>query len=65
MLSRAGAFVVGTGLLLAVPALAGDEFARGLSAYNAADYGQAFDAWYPLADENDAKAQAAVAFLYL
>jgi hypothetical protein len=25
----------------------------------------AFDAWYPLADEHDAKAQTAIAFLYL
>lgn len=65
MLSRARAIVVGTGLLLAVPTAAADEFARGLSAYNAADYRTAFDAWYPLADENDAKAQAAIAFLYL
>ena len=65
MLPAARAIVVGTGLLLAAPATAGDEFGRGLSAYNAADYQSAFDAWYPLADENDAKAQAAVAFLYL
>lgn len=50
---------------LAAHAAAADEFARGLSAYNAADYQTAFDAWYPLADENDAKAQAALAFLYL
>jgi hypothetical protein len=59
------ALVLGAGLLLAVPAAAADDFARGLSAYNAADYESAFDAWYPLAEENDAKAQAAVAFLYL
>jgi len=65
MLAPARAIVVGTGLLLAVPASGGDEFARGLSAYNAADYQRAFDVWYPLADENDPKAQAAVAFLYL
>jgi uncharacterized protein len=51
-------------VLFAAPAAA-DEFARGLSAYAAADYRTAFDAWYPLADENDPKAQAAVAFLYL
>ena len=59
------ALVLGAGLLLAVPAAAADDFARGLPAYNAADYESAFDAWYPLAEENDAKAQAAVAFLYL
>lgn len=53
------------GLLLAAPAAAADEFARGLSAYNAAEYDAAFDAWYPLADEQDAKAQTAIAFLYL
>jgi uncharacterized protein len=52
-------------VFLAAPAVAADDFARGLSAYNAADYQAAFDAWYPLADENDAKAQAAIAFLYL
>jgi hypothetical protein len=52
-------------LLLALPAAAADEFARGLSAYNAAEYEAAFDAWYPLADEHDAKAQTAIAFLYL
>ena len=65
MLSAIRAIVVGTGLLLTVPAVAGDEFTRGLSAYNAADYQSAFDVWYPLADENDPKAQTAVAFLYL
>lgn len=64
MRSAARALVVGAGLLLGPPAAA-DDFARGLSAYNAADYRGAFEAWYPLADENDAKAQAAIAFLYL
>jgi TPR repeat protein len=63
--SAATALVLGAGLLLAVPAVAGDEFARGLSAYNAANYQGAFEAWYPLADENEPKAQAALAFLYL
>jgi TPR repeat protein len=65
MPSAARALVLGAGLLFAVPAAAADDFARGLSAYNAADYETAFDAWYPLAEENDPKAQAAVAFLYL
>ena len=65
MRSAGRALVVGVGLLLAPPAAAADDFARGLSAYNAADYQGAFEAWYPLADENDAKAQAAIAFLYL
>jgi hypothetical protein len=63
--SAARALVLGAGLLLAVPVAAADDFARGLSAYNGADYESAFDAWYPLADENDPKAQAALAFLYL
>lgn len=52
-------------LWLAAPVAAADDFARGLSAYNAADYEAAFDAWYPLADEQDPKAQTAIAFLYL
>jgi TPR repeat protein len=65
MPSTARALVLGAGLLLVVPAAAADDFARGLSAYNAAEYETAFDAWYPLAEENDPKAQAAVAFLYL
>jgi TPR repeat protein len=64
MSSAARALVLAAGLLLASPAAA-DDFARGLSAYNAADYQSAFDAWYPLADENDANAQTALAFLYL
>ena len=59
------ALAVGAGVLLATSAARADQFARGLSAYNAADYQSAFEAWYPLADENDAKAQAAIAFLYL
>ena len=65
MPSAARALLLGAGLGVAAHAASADEFARGLSAYNAADYEAAFDAWYPLADENDAKAQAAVAFLYL
>jgi uncharacterized protein len=66
MPSATKALALGAGLLLATSsAAAADAFTRGLSAYNAADYRSAFDAWYPLADENDPKAQAAVAFLYL
>lgn len=65
MASATKALVLGAGIWLAALTAVADEFARGLSAYNAADYGTAFDAWYPLADENDAKAQAALAFLYL
>jgi uncharacterized protein len=65
MLSAARAIALAAGLMVAAPVVAADEFARGLSAYNAADYRTAFDVWYPLADENDSKAQAAIAFLYL
>jgi uncharacterized protein len=65
LMSATRALVLAAGLLLAVPAAAADDFARGLSAYNAADYEGAFEAWYPLADENDPKAQTALAFLYL
>lgn len=64
MPSRTCALSFALGLLLAGGAAA-DEFGRGLSAYNAADYERAFEIWYPLADENDAKAQTAIAFLYL
>jgi len=63
--SALGTVIAGVGIWLAAFTALADEFARGLSAYNAADYVTAFDAWYPLADENDPKAQAAVAFLYL
>ena len=59
------ALILSVGMGLAAHAAAADEFARGLSAYNAADYESAFDAWYPLAEERDAKAQTAIAFLYL
>lgn len=65
MSSTVGALFLATGLLLVSPPAAGDEFAAGLSAYNAADYATAFDTWYPLADENDPKAQTALAFMYL
>jgi uncharacterized protein len=51
-------------VFLAAPAAAADKFARGLSEYGAADYRTAFEAWDPLADETDPKAQATVAFLY-
>jgi len=63
--SALGTVIAGVGIWLAAFTALADEFARGLSAYNAADYVTAFDAWYPLADENDPKAQAAIAFLYL
>jgi TPR repeat protein len=65
MRSAGRALVIGAGLLFGAPAAAADDFARGLSAYNAADYQSAFETWYPLADENDPKAQTALAFLYL
>ena len=39
-----GAVVVGVSIWLAADAVAADEFARGLSAYNAVDYRTAFDA---------------------
>jgi TPR repeat protein len=64
MSTAIGALVLAAGLVLAAPAAA-DDFERGLAAYNAADYQAAFERWYPLAEENDAKAQAALAFLYL
>jgi TPR repeat protein len=65
MPSAGKALVLVTALLVTAPSVQADEFARGLAAYNAAEYEAAFDAWYPLADEQDPKAQAAIAFLYL
>jgi TPR repeat protein len=40
------------------------DFDAGLSAYNAADYQAAIRNWRPLAEGDDPKAQAALAFLY-
>lgn len=40
------------------------DFSAGLSAYNSADYDAAVDQWLPLAKRGDAKAQAAMGFLF-
>ena len=45
------------------PARAG-EFERGLSAFNAGDYVEAFASWWPLAKGGDPKSQASLDFLY-
>jgi uncharacterized protein len=39
-------------------------FERGLDAFNAGDYGEAFAIWWPLAKNGDAKSQASLGFLY-
>ena len=40
-------------------------FARGLAAYDAGDYGTAFEEWHALAAAGDAEAQTALAGLYM
>ena len=45
------------------PATASD-FGSGLSAYNRGDYIAAFRDWYPLAEHDDAAAQAGLGFLF-
>jgi TPR repeat protein len=50
-------------LAVAAPARAGD-FERGLHAFNAGDYAEAFANWWPLAKDGDARSQASLGFLY-
>lgn len=40
------------------------EFGRGLTAFNSGDFNAAFEAWTPLADEHDARAEAGIGFMY-
>jgi len=40
------------------------EFRNGLSAYNGGDYLKALEIWLPLAQQEDAKSQAGVGFIY-
>jgi TPR repeat protein len=54
-------------LLLAAPALAvpaDAPFRLGLSAYNSGDYAKALKIWLPLAQAEDAPAQAGIGFMY-
>lgn len=51
-------------LLLSWPATAQD-FAKGRSAYNLGNYGQAFAIWQKLALRGDPKAQSSIGYLYL
>jgi uncharacterized protein len=51
----------------AQPAGAGspeEEFRAGLSAFNSGDYAAAMRTWRPLAEENDARSQAGIGFMY-
>jgi TPR repeat protein len=48
-------------------ALAGspeEDFRTGLSAFNRGDFANAFRAWRPLAENNDARSQAGIGFMY-
>ncbi len=40
------------------------EFGRGLSAFNAGDFKTAYEAWSPLADANEPRAEAGIGFMY-
>ena len=40
------------------------QFGRGLSAFNAGDFAAALDAWTPLADSDDPRAEAGLGFMY-
>jgi TPR repeat protein len=39
-------------------------FGRGLSAFNSGDFKAAFEAWGPLAEAHDARAEAGIGFMY-
>ena len=41
-----------------------EDFRSGLSAFNGGDYAAAMRLWRPLADNNDARSQAGVGFMY-
>lgn len=49
---------------LSTPAAKAQDFDRGLSAYNFADYKTAYSNWLPLSVRGDAKSQAALGYLY-
>lgn len=41
-----------------------EEFQKGLDAFNAGDYAEAYVHWWPLALQGDAKAQASIGFMF-
>src|SRR2546430_17214110 len=41
-----------------------DEFRRGLSAFNAAEYATALNIWRPLAERGEPRSQAGIGFMY-
>ena len=66
MTLRKGALAVALclgSLLLHVPAKAQD-FHKGLDAFNAGEYAEAYANWWPLAVRGDAKAQASIGFMF-
>ncbi len=40
------------------------EFGRGLTAFNTGDFKTAFEAWTPLAEDHDARAEAGIGFMF-
>ena len=64
----AGHLVVAIAFAVAVSAaVAGspeEDFRGGLSAFNGGDYAAAMRLWRPLADNNDARSQAGIGFMY-
>ena len=59
-----GALFVWLGLLPVSAAPEDSEFRAGLSAYNGGDYQKAISIWLPLAQHEEARAQAGLAFIY-
>ena len=49
---------------LSAASAAAQDFDRGLSAYNVADYRTAYQNWWPLSLRGDAKSQAALGYLH-
>ncbi len=52
------------GLLPATAGTPEEDFRAGLSAFNGGDFATAMRLWRPLADNNDARSQAGVGFMY-
>ena len=47
-----------------MPGTPEDDFRAGLSAFNSGDFAAAMRLWRPLADNNDARSQAGIGFMY-
>lgn len=64
---RSGLMLAVTALMSFVPAMAApadQAFRQGLSAYRSGDYDKAMKIWLPLAQKEDAAAQAGIGFMY-